>query len=180
MEPEDVNAIYRWENDPTVWVDSAAHQPFSRHALSQFIEENSGSDIYSCRQLRLMAEKEEIKAVGSIDLFDFDPYHRRAGVGIIVDREYRRQGIGLQMLTELELFARQHLQLHQLHCTIAADNEASIALFEKAGYQRCGTLSQWVMQNETWKDAFMYQKILQWHRKRRKDTQKRLTLPSQS
>lgn len=185
MEPGDIDAIYSWENDPAVWNDSAAHQPFSRHALSQFIEENSGVDIYSCRQLRLMAEREEIiqcghnnpmdanipaptpknvlckhYAVGCIDLFDFDPYHRRAGVGIIVDSHYRRQGNGIQMLAELEEFASHHLSLHQLHCIIATGNKASIALFEKAGYSQCGTLQQWIQSDDKWTDAYFYQKLL--------------------
>lgn len=177
MEPEDIDAIFRWENDPKIWVDSASHQPFSRKALSQFIEENSGADIYSCRQLRLMAEKEEIIkcdetgelhknvfckhfTVGCVDLFDFDPYHRRAGVGIIVDNHYRRQGIGLQMLLELEDFGREHLQLHQLHCAVASNNKASIALFERAGYSRCGVLNEWIFSDGKWIDAFMYQKII--------------------
>lgn len=180
MEPEDVDAIYSWENDPEVWTDSAAHQPFSRHTLNQFIEENSGADIYSCRQLRLMAELEVITkcdhgvslptgkntlcshyTVGCVDLFDFDPYHRRAGIGIIVDSRHRRQGYGTMMLAELENFARQHLSLHQLHCIIAADNEASTALFENAGFKKCGTLSQWVLSNGRWLDAHTYQKIIE-------------------
>lgn len=181
MEPEDIDNIYCWENDPTVWVDSAAHQPFSRHALRQFIEENSSVDIYSCRQLRLMADIEIITnyeseialptaktilsthyTVGCVDIFDFDPYHRRAGVGIIVDSRHRRQGYGTLMLAELEKFACQHLSLHQLHCTIAADNGASLALFEKVGYKRCGTLSQWVLSNNSWIDAHTYQKLLKY------------------
>lgn len=159
MEPEDIESIYRWENDTSVWIDSFAHQPFSRHALSLFINENSSSDIYSCRQLRLMADTSH--TVGCVDLFDFDPYHRRAGVGIIVDSQHRRQGIGLQMLYALDDFSRQHLQLHQLHCIISAGNLASLALFEKAGYVRCGTLSQWVFSSGHWIDAFTYQKILE-------------------
>ena len=179
MEPEDIESIYQWENDPSVWTCSIAHQPFSRQALTQFINENSSADIYTCRQLRLMADREEITVcrqelpgqspknifsthhtVGCVDLFDFDPYHHRAAVGIIVDSQYRRQGIGLQILNALDDFSRQHLQLHQLHCIISADNDASIALFEKAGYSRCGTLAQWVFSCDKWTDAFIYQKIL--------------------
>lgn len=159
MEPEDVDAIYRWENDPSVWVCSASHQPFSRQALSRFIEENSGADIYSCRQLRLMAEMEGV-AVGCVDLYDFDPYHKRAGVGIIVDSQYRRQGLGLQTLEALDAFAAEHLQLHLLHCTIAENNDASVALFEKAGYCRRGRLTQWIYNKGAWIDAYFYQKVL--------------------
>ena len=160
MEPEDVDAIYEWENDPSVWNDSAAHQPFSRHELARFIEECRGADIYSCRQLRLMADIGR-EAVGCVDIFDFEPHHRRAGVGIIVAKRHRRKGLGLSMLTQLEDFARRHLCLHQLHCTIAADNEASLALFGKAGYRRCGTLSEWLLDNGRWSDALTFQKIIE-------------------
>ena len=39
MEPADIDAIYSWENDPSLWGVSAAHQPFSRQALQRFIDE---------------------------------------------------------------------------------------------------------------------------------------------
>ena len=159
MEPGDIDAIYRWENDPSVWNVSAAHQPFSRFALSRFIDENSGSDIYASRQLRLMADSGG-RTVGCTDLYDFDPYHRRAGVGVLVDSGLRRQGYGEAMLRALELFAAQHLNLHQLHCIIAADNILSIALFTKAGYMKCGTLRDWVASADKWTDAFQFQKII--------------------
>ncbi len=161
MEPEDIDNIYDWENDPTTWICSAAHQPFSRHALQQFINDCASADIYSCRQLRLMGVDNDGVAVGCVDLFDFDPYHQRAGVGIIVDSSKRRKGFGLEMLLELQLFASQHLNLHQLHCTIAADNTPSIALFSKAGFSPCGTLKQWNLDSSNhWCDALIYQKII--------------------
>ena len=31
VEPEDVEAMYRWENDPAVWRVSGTLAPFSRH-----------------------------------------------------------------------------------------------------------------------------------------------------
>ena len=37
VEPEDIEAIYRWENDHEVWQYSAAHTPFSRHQLTQYV-----------------------------------------------------------------------------------------------------------------------------------------------
>ncbi len=162
MEPGDIDAIYRWENDPTVWTYSAAHQPFSRHALQQFIDESSMTDFYASRQLRLIAEEEGgHEPLGCVDLFDFDPYHLRAGVGIIVDSSKRRKGFGLAMLREVEQFASEHLRMHQLHCTISSDNMASIALFTTAGYTQCGTLKQWNLDGSNiWHDALMFQKII--------------------
>ena len=161
MEPEDIDNIYDWENDPATWICSAAHQPFSRHALQQFIDDYASADIYSCRQLRLMGIDNDGLAVGCVDLFDFDPYHQRAGIGIIVDRSKRRKGFGLAMLREVEQFASEHLRMHQLHCTIASDNKASIALFTAAGYTQCGTLKQWNLDgSNNWRDALMFQKII--------------------
>ena len=140
MEPEDIDNIYDWENDPTTWICSAAHQPFSRHTLQQFINDCASADIYSCHQLRLMGIDNDGLAVGCVDLFDFDP---------------------LAMLREVEQFASEHLRMHQLHCTIASDNKASIALFTTAGYTQCGTLKQWNLDgSNNWRDALMFQKII--------------------
>lgn len=159
LEPGDIDAIYRWENDPQIWVYNAAHQPFSRHALLQYIDESSLTDIYASRQLRLVAEKEG-KPVGCIDLYDFEPFHRRAAIGVLVDSSERQQGIGRAMLEQLENFAREHLQLHQLYCTIATDNHPCLGLFRSANYQQSGTLSQWIMHQGIWVDAIVFQKII--------------------
>ena len=159
LEPADIDAIYRWENDPAVWNHSAAHQPFSRHALQQFIDESSLADIYAARQLRLMADADGQPA-GCIDLFDFDPHHRRAAIGIIVDHARRRRGIGKAMLDGLEDFAKEHLLLHQLHCIIAQSNTACLRLFTGSGYRQCGTLHEWLRQDGQWHDALFFQKRL--------------------
>ena len=165
MEPGDIDAVYRWENDPAVWTYSAAHQPFSRHALQQFIDESSGSDIYTARQLRLMADtvvtdSKPATTIGCIDLYDFDPYHRRAAIGLLVDSAQRGKGYGTAMLAELEVFAAEHLNLHQLHSIVAADNTQSIKLFTQAGYTKCGTLRDWMASAQGWTDAFVFQKII--------------------
>lgn len=74
LEPEDVNILYKWENDTEIWKVSNTVAPFSKHMLRQFIE-NQQRDIYETRQLRLIIEsKADGKPVGAIDLFDLDPY----------------------------------------------------------------------------------------------------------
>lgn len=160
MEPADIDAIYSWENNPSLWGVSAAHQPFSRQALQRFIDESSGLDIYASRQLRLMA-CDGSETVGCVDLYDFDPYHRRAGIGIMVDGRLRHRGYGAAMLAAVEEFARQHLALHQLYSVVANDNHHSISLFGKAGYAPGGTLKEWTFADGRWVDATMYQKIIE-------------------
>ena len=130
--------MYGWENDTNVWRDSGTTAPFSRHVLSRLIEEQQ-FDIYATRQMRLVIEDAaNQEAVGAVDMFEFDPHNRRAGVGIIVSPPYRQRGFALDALRTLERYASDILHLHQLWCSIAEDNTASLALFARAGYEQCG------------------------------------------
>lgn len=95
---------------------------------------------------------------GCIDLYNYDPLNRRCAVGIMVANEYRRQGYALAMLQALETQYRD--SLHTLYADIAETNQASIALFQKAGYQQCGHFHDWLLANEKYVDSIRMQKIL--------------------
>jgi diamine N-acetyltransferase len=38
LEPEDLELLYQWENDPTVWLLSGTMAPFSRYVLKRYLE----------------------------------------------------------------------------------------------------------------------------------------------
>lgn len=158
LEPEDLEFMYGWENDMQIWRVSGTVAPFSRHVLSRLIEEQQ-FDIYATRQMRLVIEHDG-QAVGAVDLFEFDPHNRRAGVGIIVDSQHRAQGLGHDALKALEQYARQTLHLHQLWCSVTIDNEASLKLFRKAGYVECGLRREWILTSDGALDEILMQKIL--------------------
>ncbi len=158
LEPEDLELMYGWENDMQIWRVSGTIAPFSRHVLSRLIEEQQ-FDIYATRQMRLVIEHDG-QAVGAVDLFEFDPHNRRAGVGIIVDSQHRAQGLGYDALKALEQYARQTLHLHQLWCSVTVDNEASLKLFRKAGYIECGLRREWILTSDGALDEILMQKIL--------------------
>ena len=158
LEPEDLELMYGWENDMQIWRVSGTVAPFSRHVLSRLIEEQQ-FDIYATRQMRLVIEHDG-QAVGAVDLFEFDPHNRRAGVGIIVDSQHRVQGLGYDALKALEQYARQTLHLHQLWCSVTVDNEASLKLFRKAGYVECGLRREWILTSDGALDEILMQKIL--------------------
>ena len=158
LEPEDLELMYGWENDMQIWRVSGTVAPFSRHVLSRLIEEQQ-FDIYATRQMRLVIEHDG-QAVGAVDLFEFDPHNRRAGVGIIVDSQHRAQGLGHDALKALEQYARQTLHLHQLWCSITVDNEASLKLFRKVGYVECGLRREWILTSDGALDEILMQKIL--------------------
>ena len=47
LEPEDLEVLYRWENDSTLWEVGNTLAPFSRYALKRYIAESHQSFI-SC------------------------------------------------------------------------------------------------------------------------------------
>lgn len=164
MEPADLEDLYLWENDPDNWFVSQTRAPYSKHALKQFIED-SQKDIYETRQLRFMitlnaVEENKRTTIGAIDLFDFDPFHRRAGIGILVARkEYRRQGIASETLILLIHYSFKILGLHQLYCNVAKGNDASLNLFIKCGFQVTGEKKDWLRGAASWTNEFLLQLI---------------------
>ncbi|MBQ4540862.1 MAG: GNAT family N-acetyltransferase [Alistipes sp.] len=160
LEIEDIEAMYGWENDTEVWRASGSVAPFSRNVLRRLIDEQQ-FDIYATRQMRLVIEcATSGEAVGAVDLFEFDPHHRRAGVGIIVAPPYRLRGYALDALLTLERYAKEVLMLHQLWCSAGADNKASLSQFAKAGYAECGRRREWILSTDGATDEVLMQKIL--------------------
>ncbi len=160
LEPEDLDLLYRWENDPSLWKVSNTTTPFSRFILKQYIQE-SHRDIYETKQLRLIIQDLNGRPVGAIDLFDFDPYHQRAGVGILIyDQADRKKGFASDSVQLIVTYATETLGLHQLYANVAADNLSSISLFEKSGFSLAGTKVDWLKNDRGWIDEMTYQKIL--------------------
>jgi len=158
-EPEDLALLYKWENDTRLWEYGNATAPYSRFSLREYLTE-SKQDIYADRQLRLMVRMKTSGAViGMADLYDFDPFHRRAGVGILIDENQRNRGYGLQSLLLLEEYAFGFLSLHQLYSFVPEKNLASRQLFKKAGYLPVATLREWLSRGEHYDDVQIWQKI---------------------
>ena len=160
MEPEDIEILYRWENDTDIWKVSNTVAPFSKYVLRQFIE-NQSRDIYETRQLRLIIESRTSGApVGAIDLFEYDPIHRRAGIGILIyEQSDRGRGYASDAVETLCRYAHDTLRAHQLWCNVGADNEASLRLFRSAGFTEIGVKRDWLWRPNGYHDEVMLQKI---------------------
>lgn len=160
LEPEDVDVLYRWENDPRVWRVSGTVAPFSKYILRRFIE-NQKYDIYETRQMRLVIEsKLSGKPVGAIDLFDIDPYNYRAGVGVLIyDKEDEGQGYASSALQALIRYSFQILGLNQLWCNILSNNTRSLNLFRSKDFSVVGLKKEWVRTTTDWLDEYMLQLI---------------------
>jgi diamine N-acetyltransferase len=161
-EPADVDTIFRWENDTRIWHLGNTIAPYSKFEVEQFIF-NSDHDIFSAKQLRLMIDwhSSGIKdiTVGILDLFEFDPYHKRAGIGILIDEDYRKRGFAAEALSLLIEYCFKTLDLHQVYCNIEQNNDVSIRLFINAGFVNCGLKKEWLYREGKWNDVLTFQLI---------------------
>jgi diamine N-acetyltransferase len=160
LEPEDLELLYEWENDDNYWLISNTSSPFSKYTLKSYIE-NSHKSIYETGQLRFMIEHIEDKiTIGTIDVFEFDSFHKRAGIGILIANEaYRRKGYAFMSLTCLIKYCFRTLQLHQLYCNILATNKESLDLFKKMGFTETGIRKDWILTSIGYVDELMLQLI---------------------
>ncbi|OFY69327.1 MAG: GNAT family N-acetyltransferase [Bacteroidetes bacterium RBG_19FT_COMBO_42_7] len=160
MEPEDLELLYEWENDTSYWIISNTVVPFSKYTLKLYLE-NSHKDIYETGQLRLMIDHiPDNVSIGTIDLFDFDPFHKRAGLGILIARQdYRRKGYASMALKCLVDYCFKTLQLHQIYCNILANNCESMDLFKKIGFVQSGLKKDWIKTSDGYLDEYMFQMI---------------------
>ncbi|MCK7590861.1 GNAT family N-acetyltransferase [Subsaxibacter sp. CAU 1640] len=159
LEPEDLEFLYTIENDETFWEISNTQTPFSKFILKQYLK-NSHKDIYEVKQLRLVISNYQDKAVGMIDLFDFDVKNSRAGVGILVkEQNHRNKGYGKEALQLLIDYSFKHLKLHQLYCNISENNKASISLFTNQGFEKVGLKKDWSSINGHYQNEYLFQLI---------------------
>lgn len=154
-EPTDIDLLYHWENDISVWHVTNTYIPFSKHTLSKYLD--SIQDIYTDKQLRLMIMADKVP-VGMLDLFDYEPYHARAGVGILIASEYRNRGYAKSALELLKTYCKNQLGIRLLYCNILENNYASIALFEGCGFDKQGQKMNWHRtDNHTYSTEFYFQ-----------------------
>ena len=156
MEPEDLDMLYRIENDVRLWDVSSTNIPYSRYLLHEYVASSTG-DIYTDKQVRLIIEDSSGCAVGIVDLTDFDPRHNRAEVGIVIEQHFRLEGYAHAALVKLHHYAFHVLHLYQLYAVIAVSNETTLRLFRMMNYRQTAILADWLFDGQTYTDAAVMQ-----------------------
>lgn len=156
MEPEDLEFIYKMENDRHLWPLSSTTAPYSHRLLEDYIL-NSSCDIYADQQVRFIIMS-NTTPVGIIDLSSFNPSHQRAEVGIVIAPEHRQQGIAIEALRLLEDYALSVVHLHQLYAIVPDSNASSKKLFRRSGFTHENILFDWLYDGQKYMNAILFQK----------------------
>lgn len=162
LEPEDLDFLFEIENLQKFWHLSDTLQPYSKKLLKDYIS-NAHLDIYEAKQMRLVVSLTDNTPIGFIDLYDFNPQHKRAGLGIIIHEDYQSLGLGKSALKMMLNFAYNRLDLHQIYVYIHLENQKSASLFESLNFQKVGELKDWHCDNDVYTSVLVYQNIRNVH-----------------
>ena len=157
LEPDDLSALYAWENDADAWLDGDTHNPVSKADLREYILRTTG-DVYQDGQLRLIICHADAlqQPVGCVDLYNVDIRNRKAAVAIYIAPEYRRKGIALHALKQLKSYVVSILHFRFLYAFVRDANYPSLNLFQNVGFQNVACLPNWVLEG----DIFVLQTAL--------------------
>lgn len=159
MEPEDLDALYRIENDRDVWDVGENNVPYSRYILHDYIA-NASADIYVDKQVRMVVENEKGQLVGVADVVNFCPSHARAEVSIVICREHRKKGYARAAIRQIMEYALRTLHLHQLYAVVREDNMPSLNLFSSLGFKSKMVLEDWLFDGKDYHNAVVMQFFL--------------------
>jgi diamine N-acetyltransferase len=166
VEPQDLDLLYAWENNTQLWDAGNTRNPYSKFALKQYIIQ-SDQDIYETKQLRLMImSKESKKAVGTVDLFDFDLHNNRIALGLFVDFKFQGKGYAKESLHLIEDYVFNYLRINQMYAQIAESNTASRQMFELENYQSNGILKNWIKTTKGYENIIVFQQFKSIHNNR--------------
>mgnify|MGYP003303429864 FL=1 len=159
LEPVDLDFLFDTENDTKLWKYSNRFHPYSKSLLNSYIA-NADKDIFETRQIKFTITNKQKHAIGFIELFDFEPLHHRAAIGLTISASNRGRGYGNASLELIETYAKESLPLHQLYAAIAAENQYSIQLFESQKFFLVGKKKDWNFYDLQFHEELIYQKIV--------------------
>ena len=79
------------------------------------------------------------------------------GVGIYIDREARKTGIGSEAIRLTLRYAFDKLRCEQVYAEVLASNEASQQMLRSIGFEHTATLPRWHWQDNHYEDLHYYQ-----------------------
>jgi [ribosomal protein S5]-alanine N-acetyltransferase len=92
--------------------------------------------------------RESQRIVGSVSVFDWNRYHRRAQMGYDLAKAYWGMGIAQEAICAVLHFAFERMALNRMEIWTSAANVRSLRLAERLGFTRDGTLRKRILEDD--------------------------------
>ncbi|HXD44852.1 MAG TPA: GNAT family protein [Pseudolabrys sp.] len=142
-----------WE---PVWPPDDLTRAAFRRRLRSYAEDQRSDQAYAF----LIFRSQDGALVGGLTLANVRRGVAQAGsIGYWVGQPYARQGFMTAAMRALIPFCFGSLRLHRLEAACIPTNKPSIALLEKAGFQREGYARGYLCINGSWQDHLLFARL---------------------
>jgi RimJ/RimL family protein N-acetyltransferase len=100
------------------------------------------------------------RACGFIQATEIDLINSNAALGICLSSEIRGRGIGGLSINLLADYLRDQWRMRKLTVKVRSDNETAIRCYERAGFVRCGLLTEHAFIDARWRDIVLMECFL--------------------
>lgn len=107
------------------------------------------------RQTFMVVSTKDSQPIARVWYFNLNTQNRSAQVDILVDPAARREGHGAESMRILCRHLFEQRGLNRIYAYAAQDNHAGVALLDKAGFTREGTLRQFYFYDGEYHDAIL-------------------------
>jgi RimJ/RimL family protein N-acetyltransferase len=155
---EDMLSLYKWFSDIEFLssYDYVLPIPMSKGKVDKTIADynkENDSIIFAIRN-------EEKNIIGIAGYYDIIKDNQVATLFIgIGDKNQQGKGYGKKALEALINYGFETLNLHRIQLNVMSFNYPAIALYEKADFQKEGTMKEFVLRDGKRYDLYMYAKL---------------------
>ncbi|MBK9748433.1 MAG: GNAT family N-acetyltransferase [Chloroflexi bacterium] len=156
LKPEDAAVMARWYEDgefSRLW-DAMVARPRTEASIRKWFEETDASKDGYGFGIRLMYSDE---LIGYLYVDGIVWNHGAGWLAIAIGEAANRgKGYGLEAMNLALKFAFHELNLHRIQLTVFGYNERAIRLYEKIGFQREGTIREFLARDGRRYDMYLY------------------------
>lgn len=158
IKKEDMPSLYKWflNIEFLSTYDYVLPIPMSKEKVDKMIsdyKEENNSIVFAIRTT-------EGNIIGIAGYDDIIKYNMVATLFIgIGDEGYLGKGYGKETILELLNYGFNTLNLYRIQLNVISFNAPAIKLYEKVGFQKEGTMKEFVLRNGQRYDLYMYAKL---------------------
>ena len=151
----DLDFVFRHFSDPEVNRYLLDEEPVRTREQAQSI-----IDFYSLPGRKsynrwVILRKTDMRAIGTCGYHQWQTAHHRAEIGYDLERASWKQGIMSEALRAMLQYGFEKMGLNRVEALGDVENDASIRLLERLGFQKEGVLRQYFRRGENYYDHWL-------------------------
>jgi [ribosomal protein S5]-alanine N-acetyltransferase len=156
MVPADAARVLTFRGDPEVLKYDGPLIHTTAEALA-FIEEVRQEGEAHKSVAWGIALPEPNQLIGSVGLWYWEHYHRRAELGYGLATKYWGQGLAQEAVRAVALYGFEQMNLNRIYARTIVANERSVRMLERLGFVREGTQRKYSLEDDgAFYDSAMY------------------------